>query len=168
MTKEAFLENPDPWSSHRPLLWEALEATKDSKLPVIELGAGAGSTPYLRKYCTENEIEFVSYDSNKQWADDYHSIFVKDWDKERFWDLSFKVCLLDMAPGEYRKIALMKIHADIIILHDSEIPGWNASDYKVRPLFNNFKYVIDDKAKEKGQPWTTALSNTVNILHWKI
>jgi len=47
MTKEDFLIDVQTWNDHLPLLWLALEATKDSELPVIEFGSGMGSTPYI-------------------------------------------------------------------------------------------------------------------------
>jgi hypothetical protein len=168
MKREQFLRDINPWGSHRALLWEALEATKDSPFPVIELGCGDNSTPFLMKYCEDNQRVFFSYDSDKAWADKYDSDYVKDWEKHPLWLGRYSVCLLDLAPGDYRRVALMKIDADIIVVHDSEPPGWNASDYKVRPLFKNFKYVKDDVPKEKGQPWTTALSNTIDVTKWDV
>lgn len=162
MMREQFVNGAKGYGSHRPLLWEALEATKDSQLPVIELGAGDSSTSFLIEYCKENKRRFFSCDSQKEWADKYGSIFISDWDKMN-WNTGYSVCLLDLSPGDYRKIALMKIRADIIVIHDSEPPGWNASDYKVRPLFSKFKYLKDDVPKEKGAPWTSALSNTIDV-----
>lgn len=168
MTKEDFLKDLNAWSSHRPLLYEALEATKHLKKPVLELGAGEGSTPYLRQYCKDNDLKFFSYETSREWANKMNSLFVSDWEAQIFWRSQYGVCLLDLAPGEYRKVALMKIQAEVIIIHDSEPPGWNASDYKVRPLFSKFKYVKDDVPKEKGSPWTTALSQTIDVSKWEV
>lgn len=175
MTKESFLQNPDAWSSHRPLLWEALEATKDSPHPVLEMGCGNGSTPYLRQYCQDNDRNLRSIDNNPDWALKFGAELISNqWDSGLwFYKQQYSVVLIDHAPGEKRHDALQlfsafPIHFEIIVIHDSEIPGWNASDYKVRPLFKNFKYMIDDKPKEKGAPWTTALSNTVDVSKWEI
>lgn len=167
MTKEEFLANINPYGSHRRLLWEALEATKHIGYPVVELGSGPSSTPFLRKYCMDETLPFFSYDSSSHWATAMNSMHVKDWDAETFWNNKCGVCLLDLAPGEYRKVALKKINAHIIVIHDSEPPGWNASDYQIRPLFKNFKYVKDEIAEIKGSPWTTALSNTIDVTKWK-
>lgn len=169
MTKEYFLSKDNAWGSHRKLLWEALEATKTIKQPIVELGSGKTSTPYLRKYSEDEEIQFISFESDLNWAREMGTVHVNNWDAEKWWSYNFSVCLLDMAPGEYRKTALMKlVNTEIIVIHDSEPSGWNASDYKVRPLFKNFKYMIDDKPTEKGAPWTTAVSNTVDVSKWKI
>jgi hypothetical protein len=167
MTKEQFLTDINPWGNHRTLLWHALEATKSSKLPVLELGSGPSSTPYLREYCQDDGREFFTYETNATWAVTMKSTLVRSWEEVEFWGDKFSVCLLDCAPGEYRKVALMKINAEIIVLHDSEKPGWNASDYKVRPLFSKFKYVIDDIPDVHGQPWTSALSNKIDVTKWK-
>lgn len=168
MTKEEFISVIEPWGSHRRLLFEALEATKHLKKPVIELGAGEGSTPFIRQYCKDEDLKFFSYETSREWATKMNSLFVSDWDAQIFWRSQYGVCLLDCAPGEYRKVALMKILAEIIIIHDSEPPGWNASDYQVRPLFKNFKFVKDHIPQIKGQPWTSAVSNTIDVTKWSV
>lgn len=168
MTKELFLTGINPWGNHRELLYAALEATKELKLPVLELGSGPSSTPYLRQWCKDEKILFDTYETDRKWAVVMNSKWVMSWDAESFWPNRYSVCLLDCAPGEYRKIALMRLNAEIIILHDSEPKGWNASDYQVRPLFSKFKYVKDHEPKGKGEPWTTALSNTIDVTKWKL
>jgi hypothetical protein len=169
MTKEQFLDNPNAYGSHRNLLWEALEATKHLKLPVIELGSGQSSTPYIRQYCKDEGLEFFTYESSRKWAETMGSEYVEDWDKMNFWDKEFSVCLLDLAPGEYRKVALMKlINTKVICVHDSEAPGWNASDYRIRPLFSKFKYMLDDIPNVKGAPWTTLVSNEIDVTKFEI
>lgn len=168
MKKEQFLNKMNAYGSHRTLLWNALEDTKHLGKPVLELGSGPASTPFLRTYCSDNNLGLFSYDNSPHWAAVMKVEFVPDWDKMTFWKDDFSVVLLDLAPGEYRKVALMKLKADIIVIHDSEPVGWNASDYQVRPLFNKFKYKIDDIATQKGDPWTTALSNTIDVSKWKV
>lgn len=152
MTRTEFLTNPSAYGSHRTVLWEALEATKDLKLPVVELGSGPASTPFLKQYCADNALEFLSYDSSPAWASVMKSVFVANWDEQKLWEKKYGVCLLDMAPGEYRRIALKKIKAEIVVIHDSEPAGWNASDYRVRELFPIFKFKFDDIPSHKGSP----------------
>lgn len=167
-TTTDFLNIQSSWGSHRKLLHMALESTCYEVDPVIELGCGYESTPYLREYCQEYGRNFFSYENKVEWAVKFGSTYVENWDKSNLWDTPYSVCLLDLAPGNYRKIALMKITATIIIIHDSEPIGWNPSDYKVRPLFDTFKYRIDDEAEVKGEPWTTAVSNYIDVSKWKI
>lgn len=169
MTKEEFLKGVDTWGNHRTLLWYALESTKDSKQPILELGSGPSSTPFLRQYGRDEGRLFQTYETDQKWSITMNSKWVRNgWDSEKFWGEKFSVVLLDCAPGEYRKIALMKLRADIIVVHDSEPKGWNASDYKVRPLFRVFKHYKDHIPLEKGAPWTTALSNTIDVTKWVI
>lgn len=162
MKKEEFTQITSNWDSHRPLLWAALEATKHLKLPVLELGCGYGSTPFLQKYCVENELLLYSYDFDSNWAFKFHAIHVTNWDNIP-WRKEYGVVLVDMSPGEYRRQALMKLpNAKIIVIHDSEPKGWNLSDYQVRPLFKNFKFVLDYEVEKPGA-WATALSNEINV-----
>lgn len=165
MTKEQFLDGVENWSNHRILLWEALERTKDSPHPVMEMGAGKGSTQFLRQYCKDNNRQFVSFESDKDYARDYGSIWIPDWDvMQWFYKKQYSVVLVDEAPGDHRKetlelFARHPIHFDIIVIHDSEPAGWNASNYQVRPLFDRFRCVYDLKSDVPEGAWATWLSN---------
>lgn len=171
MSKEAFIKDLDPWSNHRPLLWRALEATKENRKPILEMGCGDGSTPYLQEYARRDGRELISMDNTREWADKFNARFTKEWHfSEWFYRSTYSVVFIDLAPGDKRKEVLglfvsYPIHvADgVIVIHDSEPKGWNASDYQVRPLFSKFKYIVDDEPAEKGSPWTTALSNDVVV-----
>lgn len=165
MTREEFLKDINNWSNYKYLLWPAIQAVKGSKLPLLELGAGHGSTPLLRQFCEENGMEFRSYDNNKEWAEIMGVGYVKDWDAHRLWNEDYCLCFIDMAPGEYRKRALMKVNAEIIVIHDSEPKGWTKSDYQVRGKFKQFRYVRDYKTKGA---WTTALSHTIDVRKWDV
>jgi hypothetical protein len=168
MTKQEFLKGVDNWSNHRILLWPALEATKHLKLPVLELGCGAGSTLFLRKYCNDERLQLFSFDFEKEWATQYDAIHT-DWsDFDNVYQTRHGVVLIDESPGSHRKESLAKVNAEIIVIHDSEPLGWNASDYKVRPLFKNFKYMLDLESNEPGGAWATALSNTIDVTQFSL
>jgi len=168
MTKQEFTKNIENWSSHRILLWEALEATKHLKLPVLELGCGDGSTPYLMQYCEDNELELLSYDFNKEWADKFGAVHVTDWASQVDWKKEYSVALVDESPGHHRRESIRLLtNTKIQILHDSEPLGWNASDYRVRNLFKDFKY-FKDHTNEKPKAWTSALSNVIDVTKWVI
>jgi len=170
MTREEFLKDIGPWSSHRPLLWRALEATKGNTHPILEMGCGDGSTPYLQQYAKDTGRQLISMDSNQKWADKFGAVHTQSWDSgEWFYKRAYSVVLIDHAPGEQRRVALqlfveypIHISNGVLVVHDSEPVGWNASDYRVRPLFGRFKYIVDDEAV-KGAPWTTALSNDIPL-----
>lgn len=162
MTKEEFIGVVDNYGSHRPALWDALEKTKHLGLPVLELGCGDGSTPMLKKYCKANLLELHSYESDPEWAAKYGAVHVSDW-SVLAWRKEYGVALVDHKPGEHRRVAIqLLINTYIIVIHDSEPIGWNASDYQVRTLFKGFKYVRDYQPKSgPPHPWTTLLSNKI-------
>lgn len=164
MTKEEFLKNIDDWSNHRLLLWDALEVTKNLGLPVLELGCGNGSTPYLQQYCKDNKLVLRSYDFNKEWAEKFGAKHVTNWDEDVNWNSRYAVVLVDESPGEHRKesLRLLSKHAMVIVCHDSEPPLWNASDYQVRPLLERFIF-LKDIIPEEGKAWATAVSNFLDL-----
>ena len=63
-----FLKDVHGWNNHRPLLWWALQHTKQSAFPILEMGCGDGSTPYLQEYCKNHNKQLISYDYDKEWA----------------------------------------------------------------------------------------------------
>jgi len=174
MTKEEFTTGIDEWSNHRLLLYPALEATKHLKLPVLEMGCGNGSTPYLKQYCKDEGLQLCSFDNNKEWAKKFGANYCPDWDfMAWFYKMQYSVVLVDEAPGEHRKVALelfkqFPIHAQIIVVHDSEPVGWNSSDYQVRPIIEKFKYYQDLISKNTGGAWATICSMTIDVTDFKI
>lgn len=176
MTKEQFIGQISHWDSHRPLLWQALEATEGH---VIEMGMGHGSTQQLHDYCQDRGRMLFSYENNKEWLGKFthlrsgsHYIeFVDDWDNviqkhRETWAISgTQVVFIDHAPGERRKydIAMFCNTARIIVAHDTE-PG---SDHGYRvslaaPLFKYRKDFTDFPAH------AAAFSNFINVSEWII
>jgi hypothetical protein len=167
MNKAEFLLGVDNWSNHRHLLYPALEATKDSPHPVLEMGCGDGSTPFLKKYCESAGRKLRSMDNNKTCAERFGAEHTNWNPMEWFYKRQYSVVLIDHAPGEKRREALelfaqFPIHFQVLVVHDSEPKGWNASDYQVRPVFNRFKYMIDYKSEKPGA-WASALSNNIDV-----
>ena len=158
MNKEEFLKDVYGWDNHRPLLWLALEATIRSPYPVTEYGAGGGSTPYLRQYCSDANREFISYDSDREWADQMNSNLITNWSNADIYKRS-SVILVDNAPGEMRHeiMAIMKDRADIIVVHDSEPEATGYFLEKVWPLF---RYRVNLTG---GNTWASAVSNTIDL-----
>lgn len=161
MKKEEFLAITGNWSNHRYLLWAALEATKELKLPVLELGCGIGSTEYLRQYCKDEGLEFFTYDSNKEWAEKYGSTFVENWDTIP-WRKEWGVVLVDEAPGEHRKISLGLLHhAQVVIAHDTEPAADHG--YQMRAQLAKYRYMVDWTSEGA---WASAVSNFINPNLW--
>ena len=161
MNKEEFLKDIGAWDNHRVLLWMALERTKDSHLPVCEFGAGDGSTPYLRKYCSENNREFISLESVAQWAEKCESLHIPNWVTADVYK-NYSVCLIDHSPGEHRHeaLAILKDKVDILVVHDSEAA---ATGYMLDKIWYLFKYRVNCRSIIGEGAEASALSNTIDI-----
>lgn len=139
---------------------------------VLEFGMGYGSTPLLSKYCKKNKRQLLSFDYNEEWRgkfdnilNKYHQSFlVKDWKDIYMTYADAPVILIDQSPGEERKHTIIAYEhtKGILVIHDTEPNG--AGDYRVRPLFNRFKYKVE--VQTEGA-WATALSNEHDLIKWK-
>lgn len=163
MNKEQFTQITSNYDSHRPLLWEALEATKGL---VVEMGIGYGSTPFLNEYCEGINRQLVSFENNKEWFDKFDGFYSHEISLINDWDIVFmrfpspEVLFIDHAPGERRKIDIAKFanHAQIIVCHDTEPAADHG--YKMRAELKKFKYLID---YETSGAWATAVSNYIDV-----
>jgi hypothetical protein len=166
MTREEFIGQPDTYGSHRPLLWQALEATNGQ---VIEFGIGESSTPFLSAYCQSRNRELISYENNEEWFNAMkdrfpHKIdYVKNWDFVQLVNPS--VLFIDHAPGERRKTDIYRFSgkARVIVVHDSE-PG-SDHGYQLSIIWKYFKYKFDD---DRTGTWTTAISNFIDVTKWAV
>ena len=142
------------WTSHIPLLVKVME---QSEGPVLELGAGLGSSPLLYWLCFDRGREFTSYESDADYAEitkDYGTQRIDDWDKVPV--EKYGVVFIDSAPPERRHIDAVRFkdHADHIVIHDSQRHLDQYFHYKdIYPLFK-YKYKYG-----KVKPHTTVLSN---------
>jgi len=166
-----YIEVPQQWEtsndydSHRPALWLALEHT--ARTPVTEFGCGYGSTDLINRYCKKNSRFLFSYETNQKWADKFDCVTViKDYMEVHLSDKEWKqgVVFVDCAPGELRKelIAKHAMNAEVIVVHDSE-PGAEYV-YGLSPILSTFKYRLD--YAPEGKPWTTAVSNFIDVTKW--
>jgi len=143
-------------ATHLPILMRLVNMTDG---PILELGTGVFSTPYLHWVCFEKKRKLVSYEEKlsyfemvKQYICDYHAIYI-DWNKidQEHWS----IVLVDHYPPN-RKEAIKRLanSADYIILHDSD-DEYDES-YKYSEIYPLFKYRYDF---DKVLPRTTVLSN---------
>jgi len=96
--------------------------------PILELGCGWFSTPYLHWACFPTRRKLVTcenlpayYDFAKLGEADFHEVqCIQDWDTvdlSRPWGIAF----VDNDPEEYRKILIGRLHhADYVIVHDTQ------------------------------------------------
>jgi len=148
--------------SHLPILMKIVNMTDG---PILELGTGFYSTPYLHWACYDKKRKLVSYDTHLLFFDiakgcvaDFHEVhFVEngDWDNI---DLSghWSIVLVDHAPGKRRKEEIRRLanSADYIVVHDTN--GRFNPRYKYTEIYPLFKYRYD---YTKIFPFTTVLSN---------
>lgn len=152
----------DDYSSHKQMLWLALNNTDGHS--VVEFGCGKGSTRMLAKECKSQKRNFQSYESDKIYAAKFDGLVTKvsNYTEVHLWKPN--VLFIDSAPGEQRKdlIELHKDNADVIIIHDTEEGAQGI--YGIREVLNSFKYRLN--YYPEGNPGTTALSNKINVCEW--
>lgn len=147
------------WSSHLPVLNRVMRKADG---PVLELGAGIFSTPYLHWMCVDAKLPLWTYESEEQYvrytksfARDGHTIIhVTDWDKIDI-DKKWSVVFIDHVVGR-RVIDAIRLadKADYIVLHDTQVE--TLKYYGYNKLWSHFKYV---KHFPQFSPQTTVVSN---------
>jgi len=151
------------WSSHLPVLSKVFKVTRG---PILELGMGLYSTPFLHWMCAEVKRPLVSYEKEDYWiktnhwfaTKDHQIHHVKDWDKidiEQPWEMAF----IDHEPAR-RKIELARLanYAKYIVLHDTQPNQEKHYHYQeVYPMFKHIRHFGFSRA------WTGVLSNFVDL-----
>lgn|SRR3990167_524894 len=188
MNKENFLKEVSDWNNHLPLLWLALEETKDSNGDVMEMGMGDGSTRQLHEYCKENKRVLYSFETDEDWMKRFIDLHGKNHIMTRIindWHIAKDICpdpsviLIDHAPGE-RRIVDVKRFAEvkdcILVLHDTQPPP-TAADYGWEKIWHLFKYRVDLTCPVNPEPapdgtlhnrtWASAVSNSYDVTKWK-
>ncbi len=134
------------YGTHLPALMRCMERTTG---PVLELGMGIYSTPFLHYACQNAGRHLTSYETDAKWAgfftrygyeSDLHSIrIVADWDAaeiERPWD----VALVDHDPSGRRIVDIKRLapHARYIVAHDADAKFDMVYHYsRIYPLFQH-------------------------------
>lgn len=134
--------------------------------PILELGTGLFSTPFLHWACHDSKRELVSYDHNEHYVNlfkrfnaDFHKVlFIEDWDKikiDRLWDIA----LVDHDEDRrYKETERLANHVKYLVVHDTEPKTYKANKYS--EIFPLFKYRHD---YTETKPYTTVLSNFVDL-----
>ena len=159
----------DGYGTHLPMVVAALGATQG---PVLEMGAGYWSTPFLHQLCYDREL--VTFEPEEDWRARFEEMietsrrnraigrggieggcrhsFVTEVPQGRSWS----VVLVD-GPVETRAPAL-DLDSEIFVVHDTEPREVRFYSYGAR--FDRFKYRRDFQI---GMPHTSLLSNTVDV-----
>ena len=151
--------------THLPILLRIMEMTRG---PVLELGMGQFSTPFLDMMCRNQKRLLASYDNDPKWHErnkryehEHHKvILVEDWAKMDIDSTHWSVVLIDHKPAPRRRdeAVRLKYKANYILLHDSEENV--RTFYGYRRILPQFKYRYN---YDKLIPNTLVLSNFVDL-----
>ena len=157
------------YGSHLPILTKVVNLTNG---PILELGMGLYSTPFLHFTCYSTKRKLVSFERDPEWfrnfddcASDFHEInLIKSWDKlpvDNYYDVAF----IDQSPGRHRPLTAVKLanFAKYIILHDTE-PEFDKY-YGYSRIYHLFKYRFD---YQETFPHTSIVSNFIDLSNFKI
>jgi hypothetical protein len=114
--------------------------------PILELGVGFCSSPYLHWMCYPQKRRLVSYEGHpdffefaNSWQDTFHEVHCSaDWDAADL-SQSWSIAFVDHSPGERRAIETARLtHADFVVIHDSE--GRSEKNYHLSTVEHLFRY----------------------------
>ena len=154
--------------SYLPVLTTLVEQTTG---PILELGVGFCSTPYLHWACFASKRKLVSYENNPEyyrfaesWKDTFHETHcIKNWDDidiSEPWTIAF----VDHNPSPRRGIEVMRLlHAEYIVIHDSE--NSNARKHGLHGVIRKFKYRYK---YTDAYPFTSIWSSKHDIRDFKV
>jgi len=154
--------------SHLPVLMKLIHITTG---PILELGAGIYSTPFLHWACYPTKRRLVTYENNPSYYEyarrcqnDYHAVnYITNWDDINIsepWSIAF----IDHSPSERREIEIKRLlHADYIVAHDTE--NSQMVKYGYHKILNLFKYRY--KFSEI-RPHTTIFSNKYDVRYFSV
>jgi len=152
----------DTNGTHRPYLLKAIELTDG---PVLELGSGHSSTPYLHKACEGRLL--VTVDNNREWLAKFLDLESPEHrfellpDPAKTWWLEppneWSVVFVDHAPGETRMHAIARARcvATYVVVHDTE-----ELSYGVEPEMAKYRFRRDFR---RARPWTTVPSDSREV-----
>jgi hypothetical protein len=154
--------------SHLPVLMKLLPMTMG---PVVELGCGLYSTPFLHWACFHNKRSLLTYENNPAWLkfarlfeNNYHKVIeVIDWDSINFYH-PISVALVDHGPDRRRKQEVKKlVNADFVVIHDAS----NTHDrvYKLSTIRHLFKYRWK---YNRVAPMTAVWSNRYDLTNFRV
>jgi hypothetical protein len=150
------------FGTHLPVLKRMVEITTG---PVLEMGMGDYSTPFLHRFCPNRLL--VSLDSHTDWVNKFsqlgsatHKIKTEpNWDDTTHYlqSILWDVVLIDHLPFERRAIdiKLLMHNTRFMVVHDTEPMGSYVCNYE--PVLRLFRYRWEFK---KFKPYTTVVSMT--------
>lgn len=157
----------DPYTTHVPILAQAVLMTKG---PVLEFGAGWGSTPLLHALCRGRRL--ITYETLGPWlkkferlSSEFHTLLhVAGWKEVMEATLPERVgvAFVDCEPGEARAplINWLRDKCDLVVVHDTEKDWGVGADYKYEAIFSKYKHRADYRFL---RPYTTVVSEVMQF-----
>lgn len=118
-------KNEVAWTSWLPALGFALARSGG---PVLEIGIGHFSTPFLHEYCKGAERMLISVEDNAEWAAQFKRLNHKDrfvhegrWDDGVIPNIHWGCVFIDNSPGgeaRLRPFLAFLGNSDYIVVHD--------------------------------------------------
>lgn len=155
------------FGSHLPVLMRVMELTDG---PVLELGAGLFSTPFLHWACFRTERELVTMEHHpvyweefRQYEREWHRVlWAEDWDEMRVEreGKGWSVVLVDHDPLERRSVETRRVKdcAEYVVFHDATDPARERCDYEGAWREYRWRYLFN----KVGAP-SMILSNTHDL-----
>lgn len=162
------------YHSHYPILAAAVARTTG---PILELGAGEGSTPLL--HYTGREV--LTVDTDASWLETFagyrsrmHAFeivgpvgddalpmvtrMIAGWNAWRIPNRPWSVAFIDCAPGEARHELAIRLaeKATYVVCHDSETDYQSGGNYMYDRCTEHFLHVTEWR---RWRPYTLVLSN---------
>lgn len=134
--------------SFMPWLRAAVVATEG---PILELGAGHFSTPYLAEFASQTDREFWTYEYDSEWAEAARKVSPNIAEKpSEIPDRQWSVVLVD-CEGWARRAFVYKLRprTDIFVIHDTQ-DAWVPED-----VLATFQYRFDSDE----EPRTSVVSD---------
>jgi len=131
-------------ATHQPILFEVIRQTKG---PILELGAGHSSTEQIHALAPERQI--LTVDDNQEWLDNFkhlttskHRFALYSKDLFKIHGKRWRVVLVDLSTWDQRLWAIeeLRFDADYIIIHDAQDKNLGRyfeyfREYRVSDLF---------------------------------
>jgi hypothetical protein len=137
--------------------------------PILELGSGSYSTPYLHWTCAPSKRPLVTYETNPEWweftkqfqSEFHNTMLVSDWSSVHF-DHPWAIAFVDH-DGVRSETVRRLLHAEYVVCHDTENKGqrrWGITGV-ARWFRWQWKYA-------EYRPNTTIFSNTHDLTGFAI
>ena len=161
--------------NHRVLVYLALELTRDSPHPVLEMGLScelSAARQALHESCEVEKRHLVSVDEDllacaaaRHLNSPHHEVRCCAWDVFPIESGLWSVASINHAPGERRRFDALRLkdRCQVIVIHDTEPSADHG--YKFSEIWGEFRWRVD--VKTPASCWASAVSNSLDLSIWR-